>query len=95
MGKYKVEIQPTAEKDLSKHKKSGNKATQLKIIKILDELTEHPYTGTGKPELLKYELEGFWSRRINQKKTDLYTRFMKILLPFLFFPHGDIIQISN
>jgi hypothetical protein len=25
MGKYKVEIQPTAEKDLSKHKKSGNK----------------------------------------------------------------------
>lgn len=47
MGKYKVEIQPTAEKDLSKDKKAGNKATQLKIIKMLDELTEHPYSGTG------------------------------------------------
>jgi len=72
MGKYKVEIQPTAEKDLSKHKKSGNKATQLKIIKILDELKEHPYSGTGKPELLKYELQGYWSRRINQKDRLVY-----------------------
>lgn len=72
MGKYKVEIQPTAEKDLSKHKKSGNKATQLKIIKILDELKEHPYSGTGKPELLKYELQGYWSRRINKKDRLVY-----------------------
>lgn len=72
MGKYKVEIQPTAEKDLSKHKKSGNKATRLKIIKMLDELTEHPYSGTGKPELLKYELQGYWSRRINQKDRLVY-----------------------
>lgn len=88
MGKYKVEIQPTAEKDLSKHKKSGNKATQLKIIKILDELTEHPYTGTGKPELLKYELEGFWSRRINQKDRLVYKVHENIVTVFVLSAWG-------
>jgi len=36
MGKYKVEIQPTAEKDLSKHKKSGKKSNSYEITpKIL------------------------------------------------------------
>jgi toxin YoeB len=31
----------------------------------LDEISEHPYTGTGKPEQLKHSLRGTWSRRIN------------------------------
>lgn len=60
MGKYQVIIKATAEKDLSKHKKSGDKASIKKILKILNELKEHPYTGTGNPEELKYELSGFW-----------------------------------
>ena len=88
MGKYKVEIQPTAEKDLSKHKKSGNKATQLKIIKILNELTEHPYSGTGKPELLKYELQGYWSRRINQKDRLVYKVQENIVTVFVLSAWG-------
>jgi toxin YoeB len=50
MGKFIVEIKPTAKKDLAKHKKSGNKAANAKIIKMLDELLTHPYTGTGQPE---------------------------------------------
>lgn len=73
MGQYRVEIQPTAEKDFSKHKKAGNKGTIQKIIKILDELSEHPYSGTGHPEQLKHELVGFWSRRINQKDRLIYS----------------------
>lgn len=39
---------------------------------MLDELTEHPYSCTGKPEHLKYELQGYWSRRINQKDRLVY-----------------------
>jgi len=30
-------------------------------------LKEHPRTGTGQPELLKYDLAGYYSRRINRK----------------------------
>ncbi|HYK75806.1 MAG TPA: Txe/YoeB family addiction module toxin [Daejeonella sp.] len=39
---------------------------------MLDELTEHPLTGTGKPELLKHELTGLWSRRINKEHRIVY-----------------------
>ena len=67
MGKYKVIIQPTAELDLSKHKKAGDAATNKKIIQILNELQEHPFSGFGKPEALKHNLSGLWSRRINIK----------------------------
>ena len=52
--------------DIEKHKKAGNKAVLNKILSLLEEIKEHPLTGTGKPEPLKYELTGYWSRRINK-----------------------------
>ncbi|QZK89340.1 MULTISPECIES: Txe/YoeB family addiction module toxin [Flavobacterium] len=72
MGQYQVIIKQTAERDLVKHKKSGDVASIKKIIKILTELQDHPYTGIGKPEELKHELKGFWSRRINKKDRLIY-----------------------
>lgn len=33
---------------------------------------EHPRTGTGQPEKLKYNLEGLYSRRINKKHRLVY-----------------------
>lgn len=72
MGKYRIEIKPEAKKDLEKHYKSGNKAAIHKIEKILLELSENPFTGIGQPEALKYDLTGFWSRRINQKDRIIY-----------------------
>ena len=42
MGKYQVIIKPTAEKDLSNNKKSGDVSSIKKILKILDELRDHP-----------------------------------------------------
>ena len=59
MGKFGVKIEKLAENDLKRHFKVGNKATISKINKILEELTIDPYTGTGNPEQLKYELQGF------------------------------------
>ncbi|GMV77587.1 MAG: hypothetical protein AMXMBFR79_07220 [Chitinophagaceae bacterium] len=67
MGKYLIELSDIAIKHLSQHKKSGNVATINKIETIIEELSEHPYTGTGQPEALKYQLQGYWSRRINHK----------------------------
>lgn len=61
MGKYIVEIEPNARKELKAHFKSCNKATISKIEKILLKLTKSPYEGIGKLEPLKYELLGYWS----------------------------------
>lgn len=72
MGKYKIEITKSAKQDLNKHQKSGNKSVLAKIDKIYKELKRHPYSGTGKPEALKYELAGLWSRRINKKDRLVY-----------------------
>jgi len=67
MGKFVVYLTQRALNDIAKHKRSGNKSAENKIKKMLSELKEHPYTGTGQPEQLKHNLQGFWSRRINQK----------------------------
>lgn len=42
--------------------------------KIIKELIrcEDPAVGTGKPESLKHNLSGFWSRRISQKDRIVY-----------------------
>ncbi len=72
MGSYRVIIKKTAEKDLVKHKKSGNLKSKVKISRIIEELKIHPYHGTGKPEQLKHSLSGFWSRRINKKDRLVY-----------------------
>ncbi|MCD6346824.1 MAG: Txe/YoeB family addiction module toxin [Bacteroidales bacterium] len=35
-----------------------------KINKLIKEITRNPYSGKEKPELLKYDLSGWWSKRI-------------------------------
>jgi toxin YoeB len=55
---YQIDITKQAQEDIEAHKKAGNKAILKKINTLLEELTEHPFTGTGKPELLKYSLAG-------------------------------------
>ncbi|RYU90253.1 Txe/YoeB family addiction module toxin [Mucilaginibacter terrigena] len=72
MGQFKLKIEELAQKHLKQHYRSGDKGTLKKIEKILIELSETPYTGIGNPEQLKYELTGFWSRRINQKDRLIY-----------------------
>ena len=39
---------------------------------MLIELSETPFEGEGKPEELKYELSGYWSRRINLEHRLIY-----------------------
>lgn len=72
MGKFRVEIKAEAEKQIAQHYKSGDRGSIKKIQKILEDLIEHPFLGEGNPEPLKYELGGFWSRRINQKNRLVY-----------------------
>ena len=50
--------------DINYWRKSGNKAVQEKISALISDIAKHPYIGIGKPEPLKYQLYGSWSRRI-------------------------------
>ena len=72
MSSYILRFSEQAKEDIRYHKKSGNKAVVNKIALLLEELTEHPFTGTGKPELLKHSLAGCWSRRINLEHRLIY-----------------------
>ena len=70
---YTLAFSKTALEDIEKHKKSGDKPTLRKIEKLLNELMEHPTTGTGQPEMLKHDLAGLYSRRINRKYRLVYS----------------------
>ncbi len=61
-----------AMEDLDYWKKSGNKLVLQKIRSLLESTLETPFIGIGKPELLKFDLAGCWSRRINQEHRLVY-----------------------
>jgi toxin YoeB len=61
-----------AQEDIEYWKKSGNKAVMNKITVLLKDIAAHPFTGAGKPELLKYDFSGCWSRRINVEHRIIY-----------------------
>ena len=63
---------PQAIEDLKYWKRSGNKAIQRKIEQLIIAIQEKPFEGIGKPEALKYELWGSWSRRINSEHRIIY-----------------------
>ncbi len=45
----------------------------LKRINLLiKDISRQPYEGIGKPEPLKHNYRGFWSRRINQEHRLIY-----------------------
>ena len=59
-------------RDIEYWKKSGNKIIQNKIQQLVDAIEESPFEGIGKPEPLKYNLAGLWSRRINWEHRIIY-----------------------
>ena len=63
---------PKAKKDLDFWIKSGNKNILNKITDLIEDIQLHPFEGIGKPEQLKYQLSGKWSRRINQEHRIIY-----------------------
>ncbi len=43
-----------------------------KINQLIKDIKREPFDGIGKPEPLKYELSGFWSRRISDEHRLVY-----------------------
>ena len=69
---YHLDFTDKAKEDIDNHKKAGNKVILNKLLTLFEELTEHPFYGTGKPEQLKYSFNGCWSRRINREHRLIY-----------------------
>ena len=70
---YQVVLKKSAQKHIDAHKRSGNDALCRKIENLLLELEKHPRKGTGKPEMLKGNLTGLWSRRIDREHRLVYS----------------------
>lgn len=68
----RIEYSEIALKDIQFFKRLGDKSINRKIKDLLEELAEHPEMGTGKPEQLKGDLTGYWSRRINREHRLIY-----------------------
>jgi toxin YoeB len=54
------------------HWQETDKTTLRKINALIKECLRHPYEGTGKPEPLKGDLSGHWSRRIDREHRLVY-----------------------
>ena len=68
-----IDYSDNALNDLAYWKKNGTDATRKKISKLIAAIEMSPFTGIGKPEQLRYELGGKWSRRIDTKNRIIYS----------------------
>ncbi|QUS60051.1 Txe/YoeB family addiction module toxin [Synechocystis sp. PCC 7339] len=66
-----LEFDPNAFDDLQWWIEHDRKQA-LRIMKLIKEIQRDPFTGLGKPEPLKHELSGCWSRRITQEHRLIY-----------------------
>jgi toxin YoeB len=62
---------------------AGDRKRLLRINRLIDEAQGDPASGTGKPEALRGDLKGFWSRRIDQEHRLVYT-----------VDHGDLVIVQ-
>lgn len=55
-----------------------------KVFELINDIKKHPFEGLGKPEMLKRDFKGCWSRRITHEHRLIY----KVL------PDNDIFILS-
>jgi toxin YoeB len=62
-----------ARRDYDYWKQTGNVKIMQRITKLLKDIELHPFSGLGKPEPLKGNLQGKWSRRISNEHRMVYS----------------------
>ena len=67
----KVVLSKSAGKDFAKIKET-DKSLLTKILTLIDDIQQHPFTGLGKPEPLTGNYSGYWSRRITKEHRLVY-----------------------
>lgn len=73
---------PRADDDLIYWTTTGNKPVLKRIAKLTEAILENPFEGIGKPEPLKHNLKGKWSRRITEEHRFIYRIENKTLLVY-------------
>lgn len=89
---YKLRLTTNALEDIERHKRSGDIKVLQKIEKLLNELRVHPATGTGKPEKLKHDFKGLYSRRINRNHRliyDIKENIVSVVVVSAYSHYGD------
>ncbi len=82
MNLYKIEFTGIATETVLKYKKS-NPVQYKKLVRLLNELMEHPRTGTGHPEPLRSGDSVTYSRRISKRDRliyDIYEETITVLV---------------
>ena len=73
-----------------KQLRAKDKKLHQALFKLLKEmLRDDPASGIGKPELLKHNLAGLWSRRISQKDRVIYKFDDRYIYLFAIGGHYD------
>jgi toxin YoeB len=67
----KIQFSQDAREDL-RYWIAADTKTPQKILDLLKECQRTPFSGTGKPEPLRNELKGWWSRRITHEHRLVY-----------------------
>ena len=84
---YKITYTTDAVSDLQLLQSEEPKSYQKAKV-LINELKEHPKTGTGHPEQLKGQPEGRWSRRISKKHRLVYRIFDTEVLVLVLSAYG-------
>lgn len=66
-----LEFDPAALEDLAWWIEQNRKKA-LRILRLIQETQHDPFGGIGKPEPLKHDLAGCWSKRIDQEHRLVY-----------------------
>ncbi len=67
----KIAFEQNAFDDFNEWAQTDKKIHQ-RIIALVSDIVRNPHSGIGKPEPLKHQLQGYWSRRINQEHRLVY-----------------------
>ncbi len=65
-------FQPEFREDLQYWVKT-NRKTAIRVFELIENIMKNPFTGIGKPEPLRFQLSGAWSRRITGEHRIVYT----------------------
>jgi toxin YoeB len=66
-----ISFTPNGWEDIE-HWISNDPDTLKKIKNLIKSISQDPFRGLGKPEPLKYDLKGYWSRRITGEHRIVY-----------------------
>jgi len=84
---YAIRFTDQAQQDATLLRKNAPNAYR-KLMSLLDELREHPRTGTGKVERLRHYPEETWSRRINREHRLVYRVYDEVVQVIVIAAYG-------